>query len=343
MRSRPRCRNRRLCCWNRGANRIGKFLRRLKAFVGALGERLAHDLVHRGRHLNVEGGRWQRLFLEHLLHGRGRRSRERPLAGQELVEDDPGREQIGASIHRQAHDLLGRHVARRAHDRAHLRQVRGFDVGNPEVGNLHRAVRQQEDVRRFDVAVDDALTMRIPERVEDLPHDPHDIGDLEALVRLEALLELATLHELHRDVPDAVVLAEVVDGHDVWVIEPARRLRFAAEAGDHGRGIFAGKLFGADGLERDDALDRRIVALVDDAHRPAPDLAPDLVFADAAQICHGSLRARKRRRRRAAGVARSHLCISPFVVSPSTTLRTGLSNHERTRASPFDRLRANGD
>ncbi len=330
-----RCSDRRGRCRCSGTDRVGKLLRGLEALVGAFGERLAHDGVHRGRQLNVERGGRQRLFLEYLLHGRGRRSGKRPLAGQELVEDDPGREQVGASIHRQAHDLLGRHVARRAHDRAHLRQVRGFDVGNPEIGNLHRAVRQQEDVRRFDVAVDDALTMRIPERVEDLPHDPHDIGDLEALVRLEALLELATLHELHRDVPDAVVLAEVVDGDNVWVIEPARRLRFAAEAGDHGRGIFAGKLFGADGLERDDALDRRIVALVDDAHRPAPDLAPDLVFADAAQICHGSLRARKRRRRRAAGVARSHLCISSFVVS--------LSNHERTRASPFDRLRADGD
>ena len=81
--------------------------------------------------------------------------------------------------------------------------------------------------------MDDTLLMRIPERVEDLSHDPHDIGDLEALVRLEAFLELATLHELHRDVPDPVVLAEVVDGDDVRVIEPARRLRFAPKAGDH--------------------------------------------------------------------------------------------------------------
>jgi len=35
---------------------------------------------------------------------------------------------------------------------------------------------------------------------------------------------------------------------------------------------------------------------------------------------------------------KNKLCQMPFVVSPSASLRTGLSNHEW----PFDRLRANG-
>src|ERR1700694_2444373 len=117
--------------------------------------------------------------------------------------------------------------------------------------------------------------MRIIERVEDLRHDPHDIGNLEALVRLEALLGLTTLDELHRDIPDAAVFAKIVDGHDVGMIEPARRLGLAAEAGADCRRICAGELFRPDGLERNDALDRWIVAFVDHAHRTAPDLAPD--------------------------------------------------------------------
>src|SRR5439155_1288449 len=154
---------------------------------------------------------------------------------------------------------------------------------------LHRPVRQQDDVCGFDVAVDDTLAMRIVERVQDLRHDPHDVGNLDTLVRLEALLELTTLDELHRDIPDAAVLAKIVDGYDVGMIEPARRLRLPPEAGDHGRRISAGKLVRADGLERNDALDRWIVALVDHAHCTAPDFAPNLVFADAIDLCHGSL------------------------------------------------------
>ena len=38
------------------------------------------------------------------------------------------------------------------------------------------------------------------------------------------------------------VLADVVDGDDVRVREPAGRLRLAAEAGDRGLGVFAGEL-----------------------------------------------------------------------------------------------------
>ena len=77
----------------------------------------------------------------------------------------------------------------------------------------------------------------------------------EALVRLEVVLELAALDELHRDVPDAAFLADVVDGDDVGVREPPGRLRLAAKARDHGLGVLAGELIGADRLERDDALD----------------------------------------------------------------------------------------
>ncbi len=53
MRSRPRCRSRRLCFLSRGVNRVGKLLRRLEAICGALRHRLLHDRVHLGRQLNV--------------------------------------------------------------------------------------------------------------------------------------------------------------------------------------------------------------------------------------------------------------------------------------------------
>ena len=73
----------------------------------------------------------------------------------------------------------------------------------------------------------------------------------EALVRLEARLELAALDELHRDVPGAAFLAEIVDRHDVRVVEPTGRLRLAPKAVDHLRGVLVGELVLADRLERD--------------------------------------------------------------------------------------------
>ena len=63
--------------------------------------------------------------------------------------------------------------------------------------------------------------------------------------------------ELHRDEGRAGVLAELVHRDDVRMREPAGGLRLAAEAREDLRRVLAAELVGADGLERDDALDRR--------------------------------------------------------------------------------------
>ena len=160
-------------------------------------------------------------------------------------------------------------------------------MGDAEITDLHRAVGQEKDICRLDVAVDHALAMRIVERAQDLRHDPHDIGNAEALVRFETRLELAPLDKFHRDIPDAGFVAKIVDRHDVRLVEPARRLRLAAKAVDHLRRILARELVLADRLQRDDALDHRVVGFVDDAHRAATDLAPDFVFADMVDVWHG--------------------------------------------------------
>ena len=99
-----------------------------------------------------------------------------------------------------------------------------------EIGNLHRTVGEDDDVRGLDVAVDHAKLVRIAERGQDLRQDADGVRRGEALVRLEVFLELAALDKLHRDVPDAGVFAEVVDGHDVGMRQPPGCLRFAAKA-----------------------------------------------------------------------------------------------------------------
>ena len=61
---------------------------------------------------------------------------------------------------------------------------------------------------------------------------PDRVGRREALVGVEARLQLAPGDELHRDVRDALVLAEVVDRDDVRMVEATRRLGLASEARD---------------------------------------------------------------------------------------------------------------
>ncbi len=265
---------------HRGAQRLGERPGVRVAVLRALRERLLHHRVDRLGQLDIERRRRQRVLLQYLLHRRRRRAGERPLSGEELVEDHAGGEEVRAAVHRQPLDLLGRHEARRAHHAAHLREARRLDVGDAEVGDLHRAVLEQEDVAGLDVAVDHALPVRVAERVEDLRHDAHDLGVGEALVPLECGLEVAPLDVLHRDERGAVVLVEVVDRDDVGVVEPAGGLRLAAEARDDRRRVLAGQLVAADRLQRHPALDHRVVRLVDDAHRAAPERAPDLVPAE---------------------------------------------------------------
>ena len=46
-----------------------------------------------------------------------------------------------------------------------------YQLGDAEVGDLHLAARIQENVLRLDVAVDDAVIVRVLQRLADLRHD----------------------------------------------------------------------------------------------------------------------------------------------------------------------------
>ena len=90
-------------------------------------------------------------------------------------------------------------------------------------------------------------------------------------------LERFAVDVLHRVVVDAVLLADGEHGHDVRVMELGGRLGFVAEAGDLPLVEHRGE---GQHLERDAAIERLLVGLVDDAHAAAADLADDLVVAD---------------------------------------------------------------
>jgi hypothetical protein len=111
-----------------------------------------------------------------------------------------------------------------------------------------------------------------------LDGDAHGLRHRQGAVA-HALAQVGALEQLHGEVGEVAVLAEVVGGDDVRVRELAGGARLEREA------LLvvaarAGVLVEQDGLQRDDAVQGRVLRLVDDAHGAAAELAQDLVAAD---------------------------------------------------------------
>ena len=210
-----------------------------------LGGRLRSELsvaVGRARHEPVElggdrrhgGRRTGNPIREVLVRDRHRRlAREGELPGQELVRDDTERVEVAARVGGLAADLLGREVLHGAGHSARLRRAPvGVGASEPEVGHLHHALGRHEDVLGLDVAVHDALRVRVAEREQGLPHDLAGLRGLEGAVEVQQVADAPAPHVLHDHVIDAVDRAPVVYRDDVGVGEPGGRPRLTAEPVD---------------------------------------------------------------------------------------------------------------
>ena len=97
---------------------------------------------------------------------------ERRLARDQLVEHAAERVEVGARRHLAAERLLRRHVRDRADEHAVHRQPRLLERdGEPEVADLGRAVGGEPDVAGLEVAVDDAVRVRVREPAADALRD----------------------------------------------------------------------------------------------------------------------------------------------------------------------------
>ena len=180
-------------------------------------------------------------------------------------------------------ELLGRHVARRAHRPARRREGRVGPVrfphrvghveprrggpGKPEVGHSHDSVVADEHVGRLEVPVDHPRRMgsgQPPPR-----RDEHvDDGIALPLTVDEPLRQVDAGHELHGDVCPVGELAGVVHGHHVGVGQPRERPRLPEQRiRSHRVALGAGPHH----LHRDLAIELRVVRRVDGPHRPRPD------------------------------------------------------------------------
>jgi hypothetical protein len=123
-----------------------------------------------------------------------------------------------------------------------------------------------EDIRGLDVPVDDAGGVSGIEGIGNLD------GERQKNVRFQgmpghAMLERHTVEKFHGDEGVAVLLADVVDGADIGVVQSGCGFGFTLKTGER-QGI-AGKIVGQK-LKGDETMQANIFGFIDHAMPPSP-------------------------------------------------------------------------
>jgi len=107
------------------------------------------------------------------------------MPGQNLVESDSKREDVGSLVDLPAQQVFRRHVGGRSRHQDVLQRFRGHRVqgavfaqraGQSEVEELHTPRLRDHDVLRLDVAMKEAKRMCLVKRLQNLLHDLHHHG-----------------------------------------------------------------------------------------------------------------------------------------------------------------------
>ena len=156
---------------------------------------------------------------------------ERQRARQHPEEDDPERVDVARGSGRLSRRLLRREVCGRAEYRPRLGQ--GSRAGNatsqPEVAELRPAFLVEHDVGGLEVAVDEPAGVEVREPRGHPQRHASRLGGRQRLVP-QAFLERPAGQPLECHERPGLVLAIVVDAHDVLVGEGTECLRLPTEA-----------------------------------------------------------------------------------------------------------------
>ena len=159
-------------------------------------------------------------------------------------------------------------------------------VRQAEIEDLHAAFfALQPDVGRLDVPVDQTAFVGGRQALGHFPADAQHFRQRQLALALKAVVQRLAFEELHGQEGDAAVLADLVDGDDVIVLEGGRRPGLAQETL---LGRVAGGQAGQHGLQGDETLQLGILGLEDDAHAAGSEHLKNTVGTEPAQLV-GSL------------------------------------------------------
>ena len=147
---------------------------------------------------------------------------------------------------------------------------------DPEIGDLDRPIRQQHDILRLDVPVDNALVVRVLERPEDLDGKMDCLFPAEHLLLLDIFLEGDPVDILHDDRLHPVGKAHVVDPHDIRMVEHRHCLALVLEPAAH---ILIIHMLFLQNLDGNHPVFEHIVRLIDVCHAADADDLHDLIPA----------------------------------------------------------------
>src|SRR5882724_7169391 len=161
------------------------------------------------------------------------------MPGYHFVKDYAETPDIGAFINRRAVRLLRRHITNGSQDRPQVglnqqhrfvcrdrhRQFLFGKLCNPKVEHFHVSVRPEHDVLRLDVTMNNSRLMGGSERTGHLDSDISSFTDLHSSAH-QTLTQRLTFDQFAGDVMNRVILADLVNGQDVWMIERNDCVRF---------------------------------------------------------------------------------------------------------------------
>ena len=116
---------------------------------------------------------------------------------------------------------LGGHVGKRPYRGARAGQVCvGGRVSEPEVHQVSEIVCGEQDIGRFDIAMDNLSAMRGIERSCDLAHDCHGPCRIQRALVGQDLLQIGAVDKPHVNVERTVDFPALVNRHHVRLPQP---------------------------------------------------------------------------------------------------------------------------
>src|SRR5271169_2642070 len=226
---------------------------------------------------------------------------ERPASRDHFVENASEAEEIAARVGLRALQNFRRHVLKRSHNRTLLRERRRHRGEGCQIhgrrrrserpdsfrGNRHfrlcqsevhqlRARLGQHDVRRLQVAMDDALLMRLLQRLRDFRSDLQNLIKGQRTFR-QALSQSLAFEILHHQEVGAILRADVVKRADIGMLQRGNGFGLALHA------LFQ---FGVRGemrrqnLDGNDAVEPGVLGAIDFAHAAYAEERLDFIGAE---------------------------------------------------------------
>ena len=127
--------------------------------------------------------------------------------------------------------LFRRHVTGRAQDfqRARDRAFRFDQSGQSEIGQMRFAFSIEQNVSRLDVAMQNAVLVRVMNSARHFRNEFRRAPDRHRLAPGD-FIKLAAFDELHAEVARAIALADFVNRNDAGMIQTGGGFGFAAKA-----------------------------------------------------------------------------------------------------------------